>query len=295
MTTTPAAPAPTGANAAQPAIRMSVDQVQRTCKPVFVIGPTARNGITLIQRLLNSSRQIIVYGENTGFFHALPAIAITAWETHRKLAGEFNEAREQFLAGQTEGWTSNLWPDSGRFTNALCEGFYKAAMVYEQCSQEYGYTRWGLKNPLSDPYIIPRLITLLPHCRFVFMHRHLFDIVKSAKARKFITGDEQLVEYARLYQMNMNAVLNTPRAQTLIIRHADLVADPEPMLQRLESFVGVTGIDRSVMQRKINTFPGTKDQGRSETGYIEPEPVTEREKAICMEIARPMLEQAGYE
>jgi len=293
MTTTQATDG-TAADRLQPGERLTMDQLQRTLKPVFVIAPTARNGITLIQRLLNSSGQIIVYGENLHLIHSLPSMAITAVESHRQAASEFDNARKQFLAGQTEGWTSNLWPDTARFANALCEAFYNAAVVYEQCSREYGYGRWGLKNPLKDPYIIPRMLTLLPNCRFVFMHRHLFDVVRSAKARRFITNQQQLIEYAQLYQANMNAVLNTPRPQTMIIRHADLVADPEPVLSRLEAFVGVSGIDRSVMDRKINTFAGTKDQGRSATGYIDPEPLTDREQAVCMEIAQPMLQQAGY-
>jgi hypothetical protein len=294
MTTTQAEAAATAANDAEPAIRLSMEEIQRTVSPVFVLGPTARNGITLIQRLLNSSRRIIVYGENTALMHALPEVVMTTVTNHQKMCAELDEYRRRFLNGETEGWTSNLWPDSNRFTSAVCESFYKAVMVYEQCSREYGYSRWGVKNPLSNPYIIPWMLTLLPRCRFVFIHRHLFDVVRSAKARKFITDDAQLRKYADQYQTNMHAVLNTPRDQTMIIKQEQLVAEPEPIIQRLEAFAGVSEIDRTVMQRKINTFPGTRDQGRSYTGYIDPEELTDREKAICLEHARPTLQQAGY-
>ena len=294
MTTTQAGAGATTANDAEPAIRLSMDEIQRTVSPVFVIGPTARNGITLIQRLLNSSRQIIVYGENTGLMHVLPEFAMTTITNHQQMGAELDEYRRRFLNGEIEGWTSNLWPDSSQFASVACESFYKGVMVYEQCSREYGYARWGVKNPLGNPYMIPWMLRLLPGCRFVFIHRHLFDVVRSAKARKFITDETQLRKYAQQYQTNMHAVLNTPRDQTMILKHARLVADPEPIIQRLEAFAGVEGIDRTVMQRKINTFPGTQDQGRSHTGYIEPQTITEREKAICVEHARPMLEQAGY-
>ena len=43
-------------------------------QPVFITAPTARNGVTLVQRLLNSSKQIIVYGENTDFMSVLPKL-----------------------------------------------------------------------------------------------------------------------------------------------------------------------------------------------------------------------------
>jgi len=289
MTTT----ATDGATSGQTA-RLTLGEIQQQVSPLFVLGPTTRNGITLIQRLLNSTRQIIVYGENAALVHHMTTLAFKAIDNHQQFNAEATEVRRQFLSGQVEGWTSNLWPDTGAFANALCEGFYKAIMVYEQCSREYGYARWGVKNPLANPYTIPGLLFLLPHTRFVFIHRHLFDAAKSAKARKFINTEQELIQFAALYQRNMHAVLNTPREQTLIIKHEDLVAEPEPVLSRLERFAGVQGIDRSVMDRRVNTFPGTKEQGRSNDGYIEPEALTDREKSLLVEHARPTLQQAGY-
>ncbi|NBB83298.1 MAG: hypothetical protein GVY28_07820 [Alphaproteobacteria bacterium] len=288
--TTPATDGATGGQT----LRMTLTEIQHQVAPLFVVGPTTRNGITLIQRLLNSTRQVLVYGENAALVHHMTTLAFKAIETHRQFNAEFTEARGRFLGGQVDGWTSNLWPDTGAFANALCEGFYKAVMVYEQCTREYGYARWGVKNPLANPYTIPGLLFLMPHTRFVFIHRHLFDAAKSAKARQFISTEQDLIQFAALYQRNMHAVLNTPRPQTLIVKHEDLVDDPEPHLRKLEAFVGVEGIDRTVMQRRINTFVGAREQGRSDTGYIEPEPLTERERSVLVEHARPTLEQAGY-
>ncbi len=273
---------------------VTIEHIQRTCRPVFVIAPTARNGITLLQRLVNSTGQIIVYGENAIFMHELVTVAIQAIEVNQQQHAEFEQVRTRFLQGERDGWTSNLWPDSNRFANAVIGGFYQTTMVYEQCTREYGCGRWGIKYPLTDPYIVPRLLCLLPGSRFVFIHRHLFDVVRSAKARQFITNDEQLIEYGRQYQANMHAVLNTPREQMMIIRYEDLMADPEPVLKRLETFTGVSGIDRSVLSRRINTFQGDPSIGRSPTGYIPPAELTEAEKALLTEEARPTLEQAGY-
>ena len=64
---------------------------------MFVVAPCARNGVTLLQRLLNSSRKIIVYGENVYFMHRLPEMVrfiVHAYKTHGK---SIEASRQRFL------------------------------------------------------------------------------------------------------------------------------------------------------------------------------------------------------
>ena len=53
---------------------MNLAKLVKQMTPVFLVAPTARNGITLIQRLLNTTRQIIVYGENPAFVQTMPSL-----------------------------------------------------------------------------------------------------------------------------------------------------------------------------------------------------------------------------
>ena len=57
---------------------MDLQQAMAAHAPIFITAPSARNGVTLIQRLLNSTRQIMVFGENTLLVDHLPNGALMA-------------------------------------------------------------------------------------------------------------------------------------------------------------------------------------------------------------------------
>ena len=149
--------------------------------PVFITAPTARNGVTLLQRLINSSKQMIVYGENTNFMSVVPKLVHSSVQVHNERGAEFQEARKQFLEQTTEGWTSNLWPDPQPLMMVAFEAFYKSVLVYQQCSEKYGYQRWGIKNPLNEPQMIERLRILMPKARYLFIYRNPIDVIKFGK------------------------------------------------------------------------------------------------------------------
>lgn len=264
--------------------------------PVFITAPTARNGVTLLQRLLNSSRKIIVYGENLSFMSVLPKLVHSAVQVHTERTAEFAAAREQFLKQTTEGWTSNLWPEPQPLMMVAFEAFYKSAVAYQQSTEKYSYQRWGVKNPLNEPQMIERMRILMPKARFVFIYRHPFDVIKSAKSRKFVTDEAQLRRYALQWREVLSNVVAYNFPEVWVLKYEDLTANPEPVIDQLERFAGVTGIDRSVMKRKINTFalPSDQMEGANEKGYVKPDELSSDEKKIITDIAGDVMQQFGY-
>ncbi len=273
----------------------TLSQQAQQMQPIFVVAPTARNGITLIQRLLNSSRQIIVYGENINFVDALPKLVYTSVQTHTRFGQEFNESRDRFLNQTTEYWTSNLWPDTERFMLQMFDAFNRAAVLYQRCSQDYGFERWGIKNPMTCPDMIVRLTALMPQAKFVCIYRNLIDVARSAKARQFIQSPDDFVQLAQLWQENVTALLQTNENYLLVAQYEKLLADPDNMLDRIEAFVGITGIDRTVLGRKINTFDTQSNPGVAQSGYIPPQPLTPDETRLLVTHAKTALDIAGYE
>ncbi len=273
---------------------MDIAQFVQQMTPVFVTAPTARNGITLVQRLLNSSRQIIVYGENLNFIAALPRLVHSSVQVHNERRDEFAAARRQFLEQAADGWTSNLWPDPQPLMLAAFEAFYRAAVVYQQCSQQYGFMRWGIKNPVSEAAMIERLRVLMPRARFVFIHRHPVEVIKSARSRRFITSDEQLDDYARQWRDVTLGVLQQASPHVWRLKYEDLLADPDRAIDHLQQFAGVTNIDRSVMGRKFNTFAADA-AGADRSGYIPPDALTDDEKHRILAITADAMKQLGYE
>ncbi len=256
----------------------------QSLSPIIVTAPTARNGVTLLQRLLNSSRQIIVYGENTMIMDHLPKIVRSATFFYKASGEEVKEARRKFLSETTESWTSNLWPDMEAFMLRMYDAFYAGTLVYEQSTRQYGYERWGIKIPMTNPGMVEIFRVLMPNCSVVGIYRNPYEVVRSAKARNFITDLAGVQHYAAQWAANLRA-LQEKSGEVHLIAHDDLAANPEAVITKLERVTGVTGMDRTVMDRRINSFEG----------YVEPEPLTDEEAAAIQAHAGEMMVKMGYQ
>jgi len=255
----------------------------QTISPIFITAPTARNGVTLLQRLLNSSGRCVVYGENVTLTCTLPQICQSESDTHRRLGEALRASRERFLREGPEYWSSDLWPDHERFMLLMFGSFFRAIEHYEEQAAADGFERWGIKNPMRSPEMIQRLRVLLPRARFLFIHRDPIETARSAKARRFVRDAEDVREWARQWLTHTETVLADRRPDTLVVPYAALLADPENWIARLERFAGVAGIDRRVLETKINSFDG----------YIEPAALTPEEERIVRAETAALTDRVG--
>jgi len=236
-----------------------------------------------VSTLLNSTRQAVIYGENTQLVHQLPVLVHQNVEAHQTLRPRLDDTLARFRAGETEFWSSALHPGTEPMMLASFQWFYHAVSIYDRQSREMGMARWGLKNPMVCPSMIDRLAALLKAAKFLFIYRNPHDVARSAKARKFYADEAGLRDLARQWRAHVDHVRRAAAPHTMIIEYEPFVADPGPVLQRIEQFTGITGIDPGVMRRKINTFIGDVAQGHAPDGYIAPAALTEAETAIVVE------------
>lgn len=251
---------------------------------IFITAPTARNGITLLQRLINSTRQAVVYGENVHLVHQLPTLVHQSVEAHQTLGAKLDDTLRRFQAGDTEFWSSALHPGTEPMMMASFQWFYHALSVYDGKSKAMGFARWGVKNPMLCPQMIDRLAALLRQAKFLFIVRNPYDVARSAKARRFYADEAALREMMRQWRQHTEHVRKTNAAHTLVIDYEPFVADPKPMLAKIEQFTGLSGINADVMRRKINTFFGSAEQGHAPSGYIAPATLTDAESALIGEV-----------
>jgi hypothetical protein len=259
--------------------------------PLFIFSPNARCGITLLQRLINSTRQIIVYGENAFLTVALPAHLV-------EMAGQgpaLADARRRLLGGQYDFWSSSIWPPVARWQQGVVEAVGHLLSVYQRSAADDGYPRWGIKNPIPDGRYLQIFHEIRPDARFIFIYRHIADILRSQKARKWITDLRKLaVEAARWVQVTGYMQDAASSERVMMIRYEQMVADPDAHADRLEAFAGVEGIDRSVFDRKVNTFVGDQKNGHSPDEYIPPEELTDAELEVTHQVAGAMLKRLEY-
>lgn len=271
---------------------MSSEQPSRT--PVVISAPTARNGVTLLQRLLNSSRQIVIFGENLHLCEWMPLVVQRACEIHTQSEAQFKVTRQRFLNETTEFWSSGLWPNSELYAKHAVCAFWLMLDAYTTGSQEMGFSRWGIKHPFATLEAYRAFRSLLPGGRFIYIYRNLFDVARSAKARRFVKTVDEVAELAKNWREGVAAARVETAKNVLVIKYEQLIAESQAWIERIQQLTGVAGIDPSVMTRKYNTFRGPESAGLSSSEYIAPESLTPDEVRALQKNAGDMLEAEGY-
>ncbi len=273
---------------------MSIAQLAQQFEPIFITAPTARNGVTLLQRLLNSTGRILVYGENRTLFDVLPALAINLVHM-QQIRGSANVAlRERIRGGDTEFWSSEVNPPLEQLVVHAIESFFSLVKVYENSAKQDGFARWGMKNPMPQSKSVHQLCQLLPRAKVIVIFRDPFEAAASAKSRKFLNSSAEFMCFGSEWSAHLAEIRNNPLPQIHLMRYESLLEGREEQLEQLEAFTGLRSMAVSVLDRKFNTFLGTGETGRSPTQYIEPTPLSRDELHALEQGLGAIAEQCGY-
>lgn len=265
--------------------------------PIVIVGPTTRCGTSLLQRALNSTRKIVIYGENFTFMQRYPDMIHGFTRNLNAKRSNINASREMLQSG-IDFEASALFPDYDAYIEAIRQGFHVIARLYRSDAKELGFDRWGLKHQIRDQRTFELVPQLMPRARFIFIYRELIAVARSAKSRW--PGDfKSEADYQRFgdnWARNIRTALDLENERFIVLRYEEFVADPDPFLDRLEAFTGIDGIDRTVMTRRINTNPlvDADVKGKAPDSYREPVDLTDRQHELLMVDARSLHQGLGY-
>ena len=261
--------------------------------PIVVTSPTARCGTTLVQRLLTASQNGFVFGEEIGNqIRVLTTWFVGEMQRVDRSGAAIDEEFVQALEGRSADWRPGLLPPSSVLMKAWVETYYQMPSVLAQYADSIGRPQWGFKYPGLTRDAIKAFLQLMPQARVVYVFRNLYDVLKSAKARRFVNTPEETVEFCAQWATNMNEIAPLiGNDRITFLKYEDFVTQREAHVQFLEQRLGVTGLDVSVFEAKINTFKGAEEGGFSPSGYIEPVDLSEADRATISETAGPVLER----
>ena len=237
--------------------------------PIVISSPTTRSGTTLLQRLLCSSDNAIVYGEVCSSDLDL----YLNFFINRAMMYQFNRAKldsslAAFKQGEVNDWILDLMPDLDGYLAALGNACFAGIDYCRQAALEMNRPVWGFKYPGWTPVVLNALRQMMPGFKLLYIHRDLLDCVKSEKARGNLSSLEEFKGYCVSWTQNLEFVLGLKDQQNvLLVNYADLVGKPEQTIQSISGFSGATNIQPSVLNVKVNTF---KDANSSHTGYVAP-------------------------
>ena len=138
--------------------------------PIFVVGLTWRNGTTALQRMLNASGEIFVWGEPWPSTHRLQQLRQAYQELENgERASEVLDKEPKDLS---KSWTATVQPSSSDFIGAV-QVFYHRYFGSEISRREI--PRWGIKEVHLGKEDLDWLSILFPESPFVILHRNPID------------------------------------------------------------------------------------------------------------------------
>lgn len=215
--------------------------------PVFLLGTGGRTGSTLLQRLIISTREVMLWGEHDG--HLLAAVeswvnGMQAW--HDRSGGA---QYQRFLRKGCRTFIPNITPPMEWFQRGARAAFRESL---GGPAAQLGFPRWGFKEIRYEGQAALTLAALFPEARFVVLTRNPADALRSIKSTPWYGSDYEadparfLAEWSACASSLLDAL---PRlGPGLLVRYEDLQEDREASLAALAHHLGLdpAGFDRSL-------------------------------------------------
>jgi hypothetical protein len=219
--------------------------------PVFVLAATGRSGSTLLQRVVASSGEVLVWGEPYADSGLVPRLGSSLqvfsriWpEPHFVRRGE-----ELAPARLTVENVENLYPHPEALVAAHL-AFHDA--LFGAPARDAGYVRWGLKETRLGGDDARYLRFLYPNGRLLFLVRDPVDVWASYRrwAGWYLDWPGGQVRtpqaFARAWaRLAASYTATAAELGAMVVRYEDLVGDPSTV-DRVAAHVGVA-LDRTAL------------------------------------------------
>jgi len=253
--------------------------------PIFLLG-TGRCGSTLLQKILNSVDNAMIYGEHGGFLKQVAAAyflnledkMIEKYIMRQNVAGKdpisvFETLKNSHLWSAWTNWY-NLETVKNNFRDFI-ESFFNPISMKEKVHWGFKEIRYGLDDRVPE-----MLADLYPDGRLVFIVRHPVDVVASkisARASDGIEADAHTWVAQNTYFLDFFR-RNTERST--IVCYEELISNKSQELSQLFHWLGFSLSDR---QRSIIETTKPSYRGRPRPAKLTPDEVNSINK-ITLEI-----------
>ncbi len=248
----------------------------RGLAPLLVTSPSIRCGTTLLQRLLCSSRNALVYGEEVGKDLDLQLqILASRRMVYAHSRARFADRLERVVRGDGDGWMLDLMPDLDGYLDAQRDGAVAGLAYCRDHALQAGRELWGFKYPGWPPALMRLLFDVVPGTRVIYLHRDLADTARSAKAWGALADEADMQGFCAQW-LEHQRFMHAWRQQhpVLVLDFETLVRDPDQAIHRLCAFLPFDGIRRDPLQRRINGAAGDR---APDEGYLPPAALSARE------------------
>jgi hypothetical protein len=260
-------------------------EIASSLDPIIITSPTIRSGTTLLQRLLCSSRNALIYGEECGkdmeLMMQLYAAKIATYSQSRQRS---SVSLQKVLEGDVNDWILDLMPDMDGYMESLGRSYFSGLAYCRDYAIQVGRPVWGIKYPGWSPHFIKLIHQVMPKTRFVIMYRNITDCLRSAKARRSVVSEQEAQQFCRTWTYNLAFMLGMRTdPAVLLVEYAELVTAPEKTIEMIAGFTHIQDMRKEILSYKINNWVDVENQALNQSNYIEPVDLTKAEKSMADE------------
>lgn len=233
-------------------------------RPIFILGCTFRTGSTFVQRLINSSGEVFIWGENMGIAEDLRVIVakLASWQAIS--AGQDGDLAQN----REDAWIANLNPELPRAAEAAARAFF--ATYYVQATRQRGFARWGFKEVRCDAGTARFLLRLFPDARIVLVVRQPEAVLASMATSAWYAQAGGSAGVIKAWRAGVEGFLSLDDARVQLTRLEDFAASPVAALESLGRHVGIdpAQFDASILHRPVRGSTSAPALGAAERAAL---------------------------
>ena len=219
-------------------------------KHVFVYGVCGRSSSTALQRILNSSNEIFMFGEYHLTIEKLVDCYFQLAEIdHQKQAKELTRLGNCFEQNKHNAFYANATYDMSLLQQQIQEEIFQLLTVPEQLSfSRVGYKEIGTTSLQS----LENLKKFFPNCYFIFLFRNpLKQWGSVGYLKSFWQYSQKLSYFLEEYRRLAQIYLSISWENTFFLENTSL--RDETKVKKALSLLGINSCDQSLLDRTIST------------------------------------------
>ena len=222
--------------------------------PLLILAAGQRCGSTLLQRLLSSHPDVLIWGEHAGQLRPVldAGDRLRAWS-----AGDGRHGRIGYAHSGHQSFMANLTPEAEHIDQAV-RAFVET--LFAEPAREIGRPVWGFKEVRYGLAEAIALRALFPGCRVVHIVRDPRSILRSLDVWERAEGPWRraattvaIADWTRVGRSFWSASEELP-CWVLRLRYEDLIAEPAQWCARIGEHCGLEAklFDPGVFDKRIH-------------------------------------------